>query len=187
MVRAAGWARTHGVPYFGICLGMQIMLIDWGRSVLKWDDADSTEFRHDTKHPVVSLLVEQEGITNYGGTMRLGRMESTLGEGSLVYKAYGTKTIAERHRHRYEFSNKFRIEMAGSGLFLTATTPDGGLVECVEWPDHPWGLGVQFHPEFKSKPTQAHPLFRDFIAAVKRQGASARQTPGAEAGEGEQT
>jgi CTP synthase len=167
MVRAANWARTRKKPYFGICLGMQIMLIEWGRGVLGWDDADSTEFHRTTEHAVVSLLVEQEGITNYGGTMRLGRMETVAAEGSLLFAAYGKRSIWERHRHRYEFSNKYRAEMAKSGLKLTGTTVEGALVECVEWPDNAWGLGVQFHPEFKSKPTEAHPLFRDFIAAVK--------------------
>jgi CTP synthase len=169
MVKAAAWAREHKTPYLGICLGMQIMVIEWGRNVLRWEDADSTEFNHDTRHPVISLLEEQIEITNLGGTMRLGKSESALGAGSHIYKAYGQKTISERHRHRYEFANKYRIEMAGSGLILAATTPDGSLVECVEWPDHPWGLGVQFHPEFKSKPVAAHPLFRDFIAAAKEQ------------------
>jgi CTP synthase len=167
MIRAAAWARTSKTPYFGICLGMQIMVIDWAREVLKWEDADSTEFNHSTKHPVVSLLEEQLDVTNLGGTMRLGEYETVVHDGSLLAAAYGQKLIKERHRHRYEFANKYRIEMAGSGLLLTATTPDGSLVECVEWPDHPWGLGIQAHPEFKSKPTAAHPLFRAFIAAAR--------------------
>jgi CTP synthase len=172
MVKAAAWARTNGVPYFGICLGMQIMVIDWGRNVLGWEDADSTEFNQDTKHPVVSLLEEQEGVVNYGGTMRLGKSESVAEEKTLIFAAYGTKHIFERHRHRYEFSNAYRNEMSEKELKLAAFTPDGALVECVEWPSggadkHPWGLGVQFHPEFKSKPTAAHPLFRDFIAAAR--------------------
>jgi CTP synthase len=167
MVRAAAWARENKIPYFGICLGMQIMVIDWGRNVLGWEDADSTEFNQDTKHPVISLLEEQVDVKNYGGTMRLGKSESVAHGGSRILAAYGEKNIFERHRHRYEFSNKYRKEMTESGLLLTAFTPDGSLVECTEWPDHPWGLGVQFHPEFKSKPTAASPLFRDFIAAVR--------------------
>ncbi|MDR0708583.1 MAG: CTP synthase, partial [Spirochaetaceae bacterium] len=167
MVKAAEWARRNKAPYFGICLGMQIMVIDWGRNVLGWEDADSTEFNQSTKHPVVSLLEEQEEVTNYGGTMRLGTWETVLESDSRVFAAYGEKNIWERHRHRYEFSNKYRGDMAESGLLLTAFIPDKSLVECVEWPDHPWGLGVQFHPEFKSKPTAASPLFRDFIAAVR--------------------
>jgi len=167
MVNAVRWAREHKIPYFGICLGMQIMVIDWGRNVLGWEDADSTEMSHDTKHPVISLLEEQENVVNYGGTMRLGKSESDLVPDTLIYAAYKNKRIFERHRHRYEFSNLYRTEMTQAGLKLTAFTPDGALVECVEWPDHPWGLGVQFHPEFKSKPTSAHPLFRDFITAAK--------------------
>ena len=167
MVRAAAWARENKVPYFGICLGMQIMVIDWGRNVLGWEDADSTEFNQDTKHPVISLLEEQVDVKNYGGTMRLGKSESVAEGGSRILAAYGEKNIFERHRHRYEFSNKYRKEMTESGLRLTAFTPDGSLVECTEWPEHPWGLGVQFHPEFKSKPTAASPLFRDFIAAAR--------------------
>ena len=167
MVKAAAWARMRKVPFFGICLGMQIMAIDWARNVLGWEDADSTEFNQDTKHPVVSLLEEQENVVNYGATMRLGRSESTAEKGTRIFAAYGEQHIFERHRHRYEFSNVYRKEMTESGLVLSAFTPDGLLVESVEWPDHPWGLGVQFHPEFKSRPTAAHPLFRDFIAAAR--------------------
>jgi CTP synthase len=167
MVNAASWARRKGIPYFGICLGMQIMVIDWGRNVLGWEDADSTEFNPDTKHPVVSLLEDQVDVKNYGGTMRLGKWESVTEPGTHILAAYGERHIWERHRHRYEFSNKYRQEMTGAGLKIAAYTPEGDLVECVEWPDHPWGLGVQFHPEFKSKPTAASPLFRDFIAAVR--------------------
>ncbi|MDR1587987.1 MAG: CTP synthase [Treponema sp.] len=167
MVRAAAWARKNKVPYFGICLGMQIMVIDWGRNVLGWEDADSTEFNEDSKHPVVSLLAEQINVKDYGGTMRLGENKSFAEAGTHVFAAYGGKLISERHRHRYEFSNKYRAEMQESGLKLAAFTANGDLVECVEWPDHPWGLGVQFHPEFKSKPTAAAPLFRDFVAAVR--------------------
>jgi CTP synthase len=168
MVKASCWARTHKIPYFGVCLGMQIMVIDWGRNVLGWAGADSTEFNQDTKHPVISLLEEQVDVKNYGGTMRLGASETVAEDGTLILAAYGEKHIWERHRHRYEFSNKYRAEMTGSGLKIAAFTPDGSLVECVEWPDHPWGLGVQFHPEFKSKPTAASPLFREFIAAAKK-------------------
>ncbi|HCC37567.1 MAG TPA: CTP synthase [Treponema sp.] len=167
MVMAAGWARENKVPYFGICLGMQIMVIDWGRSVLGWDDANSSEFNQESKHPVISLLEEQIDVKNYGGTMRLGKSETVAVEGSRIFAAYGEKHIWERHRHRYEFSNQYRGDMTDSGLDITALTPDRGLVECVEWPDHPWGVGVQFHPEYKSKPTHAAPLFRDFIAAVR--------------------
>lgn len=167
MVQAARWARLNRVPYFGICLGMQIMVIEWARHVLGWSDADSTEFNQETKHPVVSLLEEQVDVKNYGGTMRLGKSETIAMEDSKLFNAYGTKHIWERHRHRYEFANQYRKEMTESGLRIAGLTPDGSLVESVEWPDHPWGVGVQYHPEFKSRPTDPHPLFRDFIAAAK--------------------
>jgi CTP synthase len=167
MIRAAGWARTSRIPYLGICLGMQIMVIEWARNVLGWEDADSSEFNQDTKHPVVSLLEDQVDVKNYGGTMRLGKYQSQVEPGTRLFAAYGEKNISERHRHRYEFSNKYRKEMTESGLRIAAFYDNEALVESVEWPDHPWGVGVQFHPEFKSKPTAASPLFRDFIAAVR--------------------
>ena len=167
MVRAAEWARVHGVPYLGICLGMQIMVIEWGRNVLGWPDADSTEFNQDSKHPVVSLLEEQVDVVNYGGTMRLGSSVTVFEPGSKPLAAYGEKTVHERHRHRYEFANNYRSEMTESGLIIAGLTSDGSLVEAVEWPNHPWGVGVQFHPEFKSKPVSAHPLFRGLIAAAR--------------------
>jgi len=168
MVKAAAWARTNKVPYLGICLGMHIMVIDWGRNVLNWSDADSTEFSPESKHPVVSLLEEQVNVQNYGGTMRLGASETVNEDKTHIIAAYGEKRIWERHRHRYEFTNQYREDMTSTGLKLAAFNSDGSLVECVEWPDHPWGVGVQFHPEFKSKPTSASPLFRDFIAATKK-------------------
>jgi CTP synthase len=167
MVNAASWARRNKIPYFGICLGMQVMVMEWARNVLNFADADSTEFNKDTKYPVVSLLEEQIDVKNYGGTMRLGASETVTQEGTKLFKAYRTTRIWERHRHRYEFSNKYREAMLESGLLLTGFTADNGLVECVEWSDHPWGLGVQFHPEFNSKPTAVAPLFRDFIRAAR--------------------
>jgi CTP synthase len=166
MTRAATWARTRKVPYFGICLGMQVMVIEWARSVLGWENADSTEFSHDTTHPVISLLEDQVDVQMMGGTMRLGNSESRARKGTLLKEAYGETAIHERHRHRYEFSNKYRTDMINSGLIISAFTPDDSLVESVEWPDHPWGVGVQFHPEFKSKPTAAHPLFTAFVKAL---------------------
>jgi CTP synthase len=167
MVKASAWARIHKIPYFGICLGMQIMVIDWGRNVLGWGDADSTEFDPSTKHPVISLLDEQVDVRNYGGTMRLGKSASRVEPGTQLFASYQRDFIYERHRHRYEFSNTYRTIMIESGLRISALTPDKSLVEAVEWPDHPWGVGVQFHPEFTSKPTAAGPLFRDFIAAAR--------------------
>jgi CTP synthase len=168
MVKAAAWARNNKIPYFGICLGMQVMVIDWGRNILGWEDADSTEFNPDTKHPVVSLLEEQIDVKNYGGTMRLGKYISLAEPESKFMEAYREARVSERHRHRYEFSNKYRREMTETGLRIGAMKEDGALVECVEWPNHPWGVGVQFHPEFKSKPTAASPLFREFVAAAKK-------------------
>jgi CTP synthase len=165
MVKAARWAREAKVPYFGICLGMQMMVIEWARDVLLWADADSTEFDPDTSHGVISLLEEQADVANYGGTQRLGRSESVLKAGTLIRKVYGADSLWERHRHRYEVSNSFRPELEKSGIVFSALTPDGCLVEATEWPGHPWGLGVQFHPEFKSRPVQAAPLFKSFIGA----------------------
>jgi CTP synthase len=165
MVVAARYAREHGLPYFGICLGMQIMVIEYARTVLGWDDAHSTEFKKEACHPVVGLLEDQIDIKAYGGTMRLGASESVTKSDSAIRRAYGSERIMERHRHRYEVSNALRPELEAAGLKVTATTLDGALVEACEWPDHPWSIGVQFHPEFKSRPMKAHPIFRDFVAA----------------------
>jgi CTP synthase len=167
MVRAAQWAREHGIPYFGICLGLQVMVIEFARNVLGLEDADSTEFSPSCANPVVILLEEQINVKNYGGTMRLGRSETRLLEGCLPHGIYGTDTIFERHRHRYEVSNKYRGQLEKAGFRIAGLTPDGELVECMQWADHPWGIGVQFHPEFLSKPVSAHPLFRSFIGAAK--------------------
>ena len=167
MVKAAKWAREHKMPYFGICLGLQVMVIEYARSVLKYDDADSTEFSTSSKHPVVVLLEEQINIKNYGGTMRLGRSETHLLEGGKIRNIYGAGSIFERHRHRYEVSNKYRPELEEAGFKVMGITPDGELVESMQWPDHPWGIGVQYHPEFRSKPISAHPLFKSFIAASR--------------------
>ncbi len=165
MINTAEFARTRNIPYFGICLGMHIMVIEYARNMLGYSDADSTEFEPECEHPVISLLEEQKNIKNYGGTMRLGKSESQLIDGTRIRGIYGSQQIFERHRHRYEVSNDYREELAGKGLVIGGVTPDGLLVECVEWPDNPWGIGVQFHPEFKSKPTKAHPLFKSFIAS----------------------
>ncbi|MGO8693639.1 MAG: CTP synthase [Rectinemataceae bacterium] len=165
MVKAARYAREQGLPYFGICLGLQIMVIEWARDVLVWADADSTEFNPDSPHCVVSLLEDQIDVKSYGGTQRLGKSESILKEGTLIRKIYGSESVWERHRHRYEVSNTYRSDLERTGLGISALTPDGSLVEAVEWPDHPWGLGVQCHPEFKSRPVSPAPLFKSFIGA----------------------
>lgn len=165
MVAAAHWARQNKIPYFGICLGMQIMAIEWARNVLGWADADSSEFSQDTPHPVVSLLEDQINVKNFGGTMRLGRNDTIFKDGSKPALAYGSTTVSERHRHRYEFSNAYREDYLKSGLIIAGLTPDEELVEALEWPGHPWGVGVQFHPEFKSSPVMPHPLFAAFVRA----------------------
>jgi CTP synthase len=165
MVRAAQYAREKKVPYLGICLGMQIMVIEYARNVLGLKDANSTEFAPETRAPVVSLLEEQADIKSYGGTMRLGKSDTHLKAGTKIQAAYGEGVISERHRHRYEISNHYRADLEGEGLLVSGLTSDSTLVESVEWPDHPWGVGVQFHPEFKSKPLAPSPLFNHFISA----------------------
>ncbi|MFP4612965.1 MAG: CTP synthase [Spirochaetaceae bacterium] len=170
MIATARWAREHDVPYFGICLGMQVMVIEHARNRMGLDGADSTEFTPETPHPVVSLLEEQVNVKNYGGTMRLGTNDTLLREGYKIREIYGRETISERHRHRYEVSNLYRERLHESGLLVAAVTPDAELVESVQWSEHSWGIGVQYHPEFKSKPTAVHPLFRSFIEASAAHG-----------------
>jgi CTP synthase len=142
---------------------MQCMVIEFARNMLDFKDANSTEFNIDTKHPVISLMEEQNGVKNLGGTMRLGAQQAVLVKNTNVSKAYNTEVIHERHRHRYEFTNRYRDIMEEHGLIISATSPDGNLVEAVEYRNHAWGVGVQFHPEFKSRPVKAHELFRDFV------------------------
>ena len=166
MIAAAQYARESGLPYFGICLGMQIAVIEFARHVLGWADAHSTEMAPHTAHPVIDLMPEQVGLSSKGGTMRLGQYPCVLAESSLVRTLYGQREISERHRHRYEFNNAFRDRITAAGLISTGTSPDGHLVEIVENPAHPWFVGVQFHPEFKSRPDRPHPLFRGFVAAA---------------------
>jgi len=165
MILAAQYAREHQVPYLGICLGMQIAVIEFARHVVGWADAHSAEFTAMTAHPVIDLMSDQVGVTAKGGTMRLGKYPCRLAEGSLARREYGTEDISERHRHRYEFNNRFRCEMEAAGLRLSGLSPDGSLVEIVEEPAHRWFVGAQFHPEFKSRPDRPHPLFRGFVQA----------------------
>lgn len=164
MILAAQYARTHNVPYFGICLGMQIQVIEHARHVLHMEDANSTEMNPNTTHPVIDLMPDQNGVV-LGGTLRLGKFRCALTEGSIAQKAYKSQEIWERHRHRYEFNNKYRKEFENSTLLLAGVNPERNLIEIVEQKNHPWMVGVQFHPEFKSRPNRAHPLFREFIAA----------------------
>ncbi len=167
MISAIRYAREKGVPYFGICLGMQMAVIEFARHCANMDDAHSSEFTS-TAHPVIDLMPDQVGITAKGGTMRLGAYPCHVtGRDTKTYAAYAADDISERHRHRYEFNNQFRQALTDAGLTLAGLSPDERLVEIIELPGHPWFVGVQFHPEFKSRPNKAHPLFRDFIAAAK--------------------
>ncbi len=165
-VQSIKYARERGIPFFGICLGMQCAVIEYGRHTLGLTGAHSSEFEKDTPHPVICLLDEQENITQMGGTMRLGSQPAKLLTGSRAATAYDSELIDERHRHRYEFNNEYRSQFEEGGMVFSGTRPDGGLVEIIEIPSHPWFVAVQFHPEFKSKPLQAHPLFSGFIEAV---------------------
>lgn len=168
MLNAIRYARQFRVPYFGICLGMQTMVIEFARNVCGLAEADSTEFNPATPHRVIYKLRELKGVDELGGTMRLGAYPCRLAEGSLAREAYGTSEISERHRHRYEFNREYEPILTAHGMRLSGQTPDGVYVEICELPDHPWFLGCQFHPEFKSKPLEPHPLFRAFIGAASR-------------------
>lgn len=165
-VDAIRFARQRGVPFLGICLGMQCAVVEFARNVLGLDGANSTEFNKDAPHPVICLLNEQKAITDKGGTMRLGAQTTRLDAASRSMACYGAESISERHRHRYEFNNFYRERFAAHGMKVTGTSPDGALVEIIEIPDHPWFIAVQFHPEFKSQPTRSHPLFHGFIGAA---------------------
>ncbi|MEX1254321.1 MAG: CTP synthase [Dehalococcoidia bacterium] len=171
-IEAAKLARTQGIPYLGLCLGMQVMVVELARSVLGTDDVNSTEFAPETAHPVISLLSEQEGVVDKGGTMRLGCYPCHLVPGTRAHEAYGVDEIEERHRHRYEFNNAYLDVLGKAGLVASGMSPDGTLVEISELRDHPFMLGSQFHPEFRSRPLRPHPLFRDFIGAAVEYAAS---------------
>ncbi len=168
-IKAIQYAREKNVPYFGICLGMQLATVEFARNVAGLKNANSTEFDTQTPHPVIHLMHEQEYIDQLGGTMRLGSWSCVLKNSTQALRAYGNAEIAERHRHRYEFNNDYRDRLCKKGLRLTGITPDGLLIEVVELDrkKHPWFLGCQFHPEFKSRPWEPHPLFREFIRAAK--------------------
>jgi CTP synthase len=165
-INAAHYCRESKVPYFGICLGMQVMAVEFARNALGLEEANSTEFDPDTPYPIISMLSEQRGLQDLGGTMRLGAYLCDLKPHSKAYKAYKQPQISERHRHRYEFNNTYKEEMEKSGFMVVGTLKGENLCEIAEIKDHPWMVGVQFHPEFKSKPTDPHPLFRDFIHAM---------------------
>ena len=168
-ILAAKYARENKIPYFGICLGMQIAVIEYARDVLELDGANSTEFNESTLYPVINLMDDQKDIVDKGATMRLGSYECALVEGSRAGKAYGQKSVRERHRHHFEFNNAYRKRLEDAGLVVAGINPKRNLVEIVEVKDHPWMVGVQFHPEFQSKPSKPHPLFCAFVGeALKR-------------------
>ncbi|MDI6739739.1 MAG: CTP synthase, partial [Candidatus Edwardsbacteria bacterium] len=166
-VLAAKYARENNVPYFGICLGMQVAVIGFARDVCGLKGAHSTEFNEKTPHPVIDFMPDQRSITNKGGTMRLGAYPCVLKQGLKSRAAYETDEISERHRHRYEVNNDYAARLEAKGMAMAGRSPDGALVEMIELPDHPWFVGCQFHPEFKSRPMRPHPLFRDFVKAAK--------------------
>ncbi len=174
---AARYARENKVPYFGLCLGLQVAAIEFMRHVIGSDEANSTEFDQFTPYPVIDLLPEQRDVLEKGGTMRLGVWPCQLVPGTLAARAYGATTVFERHRHRYEFNNEYRQLLTDHGVVMSGLSPDGRLVEIAELPDHPWFLGTQFHPELKSRPTRPHPLFRDFIGACVAQAGQAPVVP----------
>ena len=167
MIEAARYAREHRIPFLGICLGMQIAFIEFARHIMGWNDANSSEFSELSQHPVIALMPDQKGDIPKGGTMRLGAYPCDIVPGTWMDTAYRhQKEISERHRHRYEFNNDYREELERAGMMLAGTSPDKHIVEMVELVDHPWFVGCQFHPEFKSRPNRPHPLFRGLIAAA---------------------
>ncbi|HEX7664525.1 MAG TPA: CTP synthase [Polyangiaceae bacterium] len=165
-IASIGYAREKNIPFFGICLGMQLAVVEFARSIAHLEGASSSEFDKDTQYPVIDLLPDQRNTRNKGATMRLGAFPCTLLPGTMAAEAYGTTEISERHRHRYEFANEYREQLAEAGLVLSGTSPDKKLVEMVELKEHPYFVGCQFHPEFKSRPTAPHPLFARFVKAA---------------------
>jgi CTP synthase len=178
MITAAQYARENNIPYFGICLGMQMAVVEYARNICNLAKANSSEFDFQTPHPVIDLLPEQRDVKDKGASMRLGAYPCVVSPDSFAYAAYGQKEISERHRHRYEFNNDYKKILTDKGLQITGASPDGRLAEIVEIKDHPWFLGCQFHPEFKSRPTKPHPLFSKFIeAALKQAKAKSKKSP----------
>ncbi|MEO8139722.1 MAG: CTP synthase, partial [Gemmatimonadota bacterium] len=179
MIEAIRWARENDLPFLGICLGLQIAIIEFARNVCGMTNTTSTEFEPECEAPVIALMANQREVKDMGGTMRLGAYSAKLRNKSKAHQAYGTDQISERHRHRWEVNNSYRDVLAEYGLWLSGTSPDGGLVEIIELPKHPWFLGCQFHPELKSRPNRPHPLFAAFIgAALQRRTAMPEPTVG---------
>jgi CTP synthase len=165
-IDAVRYVREKNIPFLGICLGMQMAVIEYSRNVLGLTDANSTEMNENTSHPVIDLMESQKDVINKGGTMRLGSWDCKLESDSLAYKSYGHTEIKERHRHRYEFNNHYKSQIEDAGLKATGLNPDTGLVEIVEIPTHNWFVGVQYHPEYKSTVANPHPLFVSFVSAA---------------------
>ena len=166
MYQAIKYARENNVPFLGLCLGMQLAIVEFARDVLGYEDAHSVELKPDTTHPVIHLMPDQEGIDDIGGTLRLGSYPCVLAKDSKAYELYGEETINERHRHRYEVNNDYRKVLVENGMQLSGISPDGRIVEMIEIKEHPWFLATQAHPELKSRPNRPHPLFRGFIGAA---------------------
>jgi len=167
MIQTARYARENGIPYLGLCLGLQVMVAEYARSVLGWEDANSTEFDPDSSYPVIDIMPEQESIVDKGGTMRLGRYPCRLVPGTIAHDAYAVAEVDERHRHRFEVNNRYRDRLEEAGLVASGISPDRVLVEISEVRGHPFMVGVQFHPEFRSRPNRPHPLFRAFMGVAK--------------------
>ena len=165
MIAAARYARENNVPYLGLCLGMQLAIVEFARHVCGFNDAHSIELDPQTTHPIIHLMADQDGVEDIGGTLRLGAYPCVLEKDSLAHKLYGEENISERHRHRYEVNNYYREDLEKAGLLLSGLSPDGRIVEMCELPSHPWFIATQAHPEFKSRPNRPHPLFRGFIGA----------------------
>ena len=165
MITSINYARTQNVPYLGLCLGMQLTIVEFARNVLGYSDAHSSEFNPNSFHQVIHIMPNQHDVTDLGGTLRLGSYPCVLAKDSKSYKLNGTESIHERHRHRYEVNNDYRQALSDNGMELVGLSPDGHIVEMIEIPDHPWFIGTQAHPEFKSRPNKPHPLFKGFVAA----------------------
>ncbi len=166
MITAANYARSNGIPYLGLCLGMQVAIIEFARNVCMMHDAHSIELNPHTTHPVISLMPDQDGVEDIGGTLRLGSYPCVLDLSSKAYELYGADTIQERHRHRYEVNNDYRTALTEHGMKLCGISPDGRIIEMIELTDHPWFLATQAHPELKSRPNRPHPLFKGFVEAA---------------------
>ncbi len=166
-IAAIRYAREKRIPFLGICLGLQVAVIEYARSVCGLADANSSEFNQDSPHPVIDLMLEQRSRTKMGGTMRLGAYPCVITPGSLAHRLYGEREISERHRHRYEVNNAYRKALTDAGMAISGVSPDGELVEMIEIPDLPFFIGCQFHPELKSRPNRAHPLFKGLVGAAK--------------------